>query len=201
MSAYASQITSLAIVHSTVYSRLRSKKTSKLRVTGLCEGNSPVTGEFPAQKTSNAEYVPIWLRHHVCQMSRLQLEKWVQKCQKCQNIILGHYAHIQWPTIQYQTCPSVLPEKYSIPVSKGLKTFPVSSHSRAGSLKRADGPTEGQTDAVNENTPRPSGRRDDKTFIKFSWYVGYNIGNNWFRYMSVQNHYLDTDSFHFCVKI
>ena len=26
----------------------RSKTTSKLRVTGLCEGNSPVTGEFPA---------------------------------------------------------------------------------------------------------------------------------------------------------
>ena len=26
-----------------------SKKTSKLRVTGLCAGNSPVTGEFPAQ--------------------------------------------------------------------------------------------------------------------------------------------------------
>ena len=30
--------------------RRRSKKTSKLRVTGLCEGNSPVTGEFPAQR-------------------------------------------------------------------------------------------------------------------------------------------------------
>ena len=29
--------------------RRRSKKTSKLRVTGLCEGNSPVTGVFPAQ--------------------------------------------------------------------------------------------------------------------------------------------------------
>ena len=30
--------------------RRRSKKTSRLRVTGLCEGNSPVTGEFPAQR-------------------------------------------------------------------------------------------------------------------------------------------------------
>ena len=29
--------------------RRRSQKTSKLRVTGLCEGNSPVTGEFPAK--------------------------------------------------------------------------------------------------------------------------------------------------------
>ena len=43
---------------------LRSKKTSKLRVTGLCEGNSPVTGEFPAQRASNAENVSIWWRHH-----------------------------------------------------------------------------------------------------------------------------------------
>ena len=36
----------------------RSKKISKLRVTGLCAGNSPVTGEFPAQRASNAEMVP-----------------------------------------------------------------------------------------------------------------------------------------------
>ena len=42
----------------------RSKKTSKLRVTGLCEGNSRVTGEFPAQKASNVENVFIWWRHH-----------------------------------------------------------------------------------------------------------------------------------------
>ena len=38
--------------------RRRSKKTSKLRVTGLCAGNSPVTGEFPAQMASNAEMFP-----------------------------------------------------------------------------------------------------------------------------------------------
>ena len=41
----------------------RSKKTSKLRVTGLCAGNSPVTGEFPAQMTSNAKNVSIWWRN------------------------------------------------------------------------------------------------------------------------------------------
>ena len=44
--------------------RRRSKKTSKLRVTGLCEGNSPWTGEFPAQRASNAENVSIWWCHH-----------------------------------------------------------------------------------------------------------------------------------------
>ena len=43
----------------------RSKKTSKLRVTGLCAGHSPETGEFPAQMASNAEDVSIWWRHHV----------------------------------------------------------------------------------------------------------------------------------------
>ena len=35
--------------------RHRSKKTSKLCVTGLCTGNSSVTGEFPARRASNAE--------------------------------------------------------------------------------------------------------------------------------------------------
>ena len=44
--------------------RRRSKKTSKLRVTGLCAGNSPGTGEFPTQMASNAENVSIWWRHH-----------------------------------------------------------------------------------------------------------------------------------------
>ena len=47
MGAMASQITSLTIVYSTVCSGADQRKTSKLRVTGLCEGNSSVTGEFP----------------------------------------------------------------------------------------------------------------------------------------------------------
>ena len=38
--------------------RRRSKKISKLRVTGLCEWNSPVIGGFPSQRASNAEMVP-----------------------------------------------------------------------------------------------------------------------------------------------
>ena len=38
--------------------RRRSKKTSKLRVTGFCVWNSPETGEFPAQRASNAENFP-----------------------------------------------------------------------------------------------------------------------------------------------
>ena len=53
--------------------RRRSKKTSKLRVTDLCAGNSPVTGEFPALRASNAENVFVWWRHHD---SKRPLQKW-----------------------------------------------------------------------------------------------------------------------------
>ena len=50
MSAVASQITSVSMFCSTICSDADQRKTSKLRVTGLCEGNSRVTGEFPAQR-------------------------------------------------------------------------------------------------------------------------------------------------------
>ena len=64
MTAMASQITSLTVVYSTVYSGADQRKHQKLRVTGLCARNSPVTGEFPAQMASNVENVSIWWRHH-----------------------------------------------------------------------------------------------------------------------------------------
>ena len=59
----AFQLTGVCICGSTVF-RCRSKKTSKLRVTGLCAGNSRVTSVFPALKASNAENISIWWRHH-----------------------------------------------------------------------------------------------------------------------------------------
>ena len=76
MRTMASQITSLTIVYSTVYSAADERKHQsaawlafgrgihKRSVTGLYEGNSPVTSEFPAQRASNAENVSIWWRHH-----------------------------------------------------------------------------------------------------------------------------------------
>ena len=67
MCAMASQITSLTIVYSTVYSGANQRKHQKFRVTGLCAGNSPATGEFPAQMASYAENVSIWWRHHDCE--------------------------------------------------------------------------------------------------------------------------------------
>ena len=53
--------------HDCLLSRLfrrRSRKTPKLRVTGICAGNPPGTGVFPAQMASDAENVLIWWRHH-----------------------------------------------------------------------------------------------------------------------------------------
>ena len=58
----ASQITSLTIVYS-IYRR-RSKKTSKLRVTGLCAGKSPLTWKFAAKMASNPENVSVLWHHH-----------------------------------------------------------------------------------------------------------------------------------------
>ena len=41
-------------------------KTSKLRVIGLCEGNSPVAGEFLAPRARNTENVSIsWCHHEI----------------------------------------------------------------------------------------------------------------------------------------
>ena len=45
--------------------RRRPKKTSKLRITGFCRKMvPPVTGGFPSQRSSDAENVSIWCRHH-----------------------------------------------------------------------------------------------------------------------------------------
>ena len=90
MGAMASQITSLMMAYSSLYSRRRSKKAAKLRVTGLCKGNSPVTGEFPAQRASNAENVSIWWRHHG------EWKKWVITCDDCEQIVL-HTVNILRP--------------------------------------------------------------------------------------------------------
>ena len=69
MGAIASQINSLTSVYSTVYSD--ADQISKLRVTGLCVGNSPGTGEFPAQMANNVENVSIWWRHHIINLGFL----------------------------------------------------------------------------------------------------------------------------------
>ena len=58
MDTMASQITSLTIVYSTVYSDANQRKHQSSASLAF------VTGEFPAQMASNAENVSIWWRHH-----------------------------------------------------------------------------------------------------------------------------------------
>ena len=74
MNAMASQITGVSIVYPTVCLGADHKK-SKLCVTGLFKGNSPVTDEFPTQRVSNAENVSIWWRHHVMGSGHLNLTR------------------------------------------------------------------------------------------------------------------------------
>ena len=64
MSAKASQISSVWIVYSNVYSGAEQRKRQSSASLAFVEGNSPVTGEFPAQGASKAENVSIWWRHH-----------------------------------------------------------------------------------------------------------------------------------------
>ena len=52
-----------AIVNSTVYWREDQRKHHSSASLALVRGNSLVTGEFPAQRASNAGNVSIWWRH------------------------------------------------------------------------------------------------------------------------------------------
>ena len=60
MGVIASQITSLTIVYSTVYSDADKKKHQS-------SASLALTGEFPAQMAANEENVSNWWRHHVLQ--------------------------------------------------------------------------------------------------------------------------------------
>ena len=50
MSAMASQIIGVLIVYSTICSGANQRKHQSSAITDLCEGNSPVTGEFPVTR-------------------------------------------------------------------------------------------------------------------------------------------------------
>ena len=72
--------------------RCRSKKASKFRVTGLCAENSPLTGEFLAQRASNAENLFIWWHHNDSKVRECSclLTSMISLCNswKCQCITL-----------------------------------------------------------------------------------------------------------------
>ena len=103
MKGMAFQITDVTSACSNVFLRRRSKDASKPRVTGLCGGNSPVTGEFPVQRESSAEKVSIWWRHHGNEIGiwRFPLEIWrlISRYRCCRVVYLIQHieAGTKWP--------------------------------------------------------------------------------------------------------
>ena len=86
MGLMASQITSLD--HSF---KRRSKETLKLCLTDRCAGNSPVTGEFPAQMASNAENVSSWWHHQSATALRWTKNAYTYPCRKTILILLSRH--------------------------------------------------------------------------------------------------------------
>ena len=96
MSTMASGI---IIFYLTVCSGAYQRKTSKLRVTGLCGGNPPVTGGFSSRMGSNTENVSIWCRHH-------------------ENFKISAYLLRQW--MASQTFPNILPLALQIVANQSI---------------------------------------------------------------------------------
>ena len=129
----------------------RSKKTSRLRVTGLCAGNSPDTGEFPAQMASNAENASIWWRHHgrnmskpacntirhQCMLGHLQLQWWSNSCHVSMHysdvIISATASRITGVSIDYWTVYSdqrKLHSSASMAFVMGIHRWPLIPHTK-----------------------------------------------------------------------
>ena len=84
--------------------RRRSKKTSKLRVTGPLCGEFTGTGEFPAQRASYAENVSIWWRHHET-LAKRSCNSWWPNNPICR--------HITWSSlVQAMACCLTVPIHY-----------------------------------------------------------------------------------------
>ena len=83
MSAMASQITSLMIMYSTVYSGADQSKHQSSASLAFVRGIHRWPVNFPAQMASNAENVSIWWRHHATTWHRTAdgpLPDWTYIC-------------------------------------------------------------------------------------------------------------------------
>ena len=78
--------------------------TSKFALLALCEGNSPVTDEFPTQRASNAEKASIWSHNHniTHSLSNYRLSVVNPESDQCLMQVSQCYKHItcyNWPVI------------------------------------------------------------------------------------------------------
>ena len=108
MSAMASPIIRVSIVCSTVCSGLHEKEKSKLRVAGICEGNSPVTGEFPAQSPVTRRMLPLddvimeWILSTCIGTTPWNLQRNVRRSSMCR--FLRHMYGIMYIYIYIYIC-------------------------------------------------------------------------------------------------
>ena len=101
----------------------RSKKTSKLCVTCLCEGNSPVTGKFHSKMPCNAKNVSIWWRHDAKLNTQMHAQHWILTVFASDGLPVWHWYEPLYQGIclwmvaircwLLETKVSVLPEKAS----------------------------------------------------------------------------------------
>ena len=94
MGMKASQITSLTIIYSVIYSGADQRKHQSSASLALCVGNSPVTGEFPTQMASNTENVSIWWRHHAMSSFGMTTPHWVKG--KIVHVNLTWFGLVPW---------------------------------------------------------------------------------------------------------
>ena len=100
--------------------RRRSNKTSNFRVTGLCEGNSPVTGEFLAQRASNAEIVSIWWRHHEKHLQHAEIHgNDLFNSLSPRDAIMRQLANHHWFSVMIMACGLVGPK----PLSETMREY------------------------------------------------------------------------------
>ena len=106
MSAMGSQITGVSIFYSTAVTNAFQRKYQSSASLAFVRGVSPVTGKFPAQKASNAEFFSIWWRHHGVTIwatlygslgaRNMYIQKNLPICQRnlCKYIILYIYDYV-----------------------------------------------------------------------------------------------------------
>ena len=108
--------------------RCRTKKTSNLRVTSLCEGNSPVTGQFPAQMASNAENASIWLRHHgIVNTPEVSASTPINRCE-CQHPLPSRHTYIFEVSVTPRSPRKIffnsdIPDKFQIRLKQNFITW------------------------------------------------------------------------------
>ena len=78
-----------------VYSDTDQRKHQSSASLAFCAGNSPGTGEFPAQMASYAENVSIWWRHH----AKLNIRIWIRNEISHNSSIIAEARKPQAPSI------------------------------------------------------------------------------------------------------